>query len=113
MTANETGEESEMLLQEMVDMQKEIAEELGFHYRCVCVCVCVCMREGERGRERERERERDNVRATSGLESLKCPLKSWAPQPITSTTLRPGCQGGTSMEKSAAPPTAQTIRARD
>ena len=32
-TANESGSESEEMLQEMVDMQKEIAEELGFHYR--------------------------------------------------------------------------------
>lgn len=32
-TANESGEESEEMLQEIVDIQKEIAEELGLHYR--------------------------------------------------------------------------------
>lgn len=32
-TANETEEESEQMLQEMVDIQKEIAEELGLHYK--------------------------------------------------------------------------------
>ncbi len=32
-TANETGEESEEMLKELVEMQKEVAEELGFHFR--------------------------------------------------------------------------------
>ena len=35
-TANESGEESEEMLKEMIAMQREIAEELGFHYRSVC-----------------------------------------------------------------------------
>jgi seryl-tRNA synthetase len=33
-TANESGEESEEMLEEIVGIQKEIAEELGLHYRC-------------------------------------------------------------------------------
>lgn len=32
-TSNEMGEESENMLQEMVGLQKEVAEELGLHYR--------------------------------------------------------------------------------
>ena len=35
-TANESGEESEELLQEIVEIQKEINNELGFHYKYVC-----------------------------------------------------------------------------
>ena len=34
-TANETGAESEDLLEEILDIQKEINTELGFHYRHV------------------------------------------------------------------------------
>ena len=33
MTANETGAESDALLEEILDLQKEICTELGFHYR--------------------------------------------------------------------------------
>ena len=32
-TANETGDESNEMLREMVDIQQEIYSELGFHYR--------------------------------------------------------------------------------
>ena len=34
-TANETGKESDDLLQEILLLQKEICSELGLHYRCV------------------------------------------------------------------------------
>lgn len=33
MTANETGEESNEMLKEIVELQKEICTELGFHFR--------------------------------------------------------------------------------
>ena len=32
-TANETEQESQQLLEEIIDLQKEICAELGFHYR--------------------------------------------------------------------------------
>ncbi len=34
-TANESGEESEDLLKEIVEIQKEINSELGFHYKYI------------------------------------------------------------------------------
>ena len=34
-TPNESGEESEELLQEMLSFQREVAEDLGLHYRSV------------------------------------------------------------------------------
>ena len=40
-TANQSGEESEQLLKEMIEIQKEINSELGFHYRLVQICFTV------------------------------------------------------------------------
>ena len=48
-TANETGEESEEVLREMVDMQEEIAQELGFHYRSGGVARMTCRSDGVAG----------------------------------------------------------------
>ena len=38
-TSAETEEESEHMLQEMVDFQKEVMEELGLHYRSDNNCM--------------------------------------------------------------------------
>ncbi len=43
MSASESGNESAELLEEIVELQREMVDELGLHYRCVCVCVCVCV----------------------------------------------------------------------
>ena len=41
LTANEREDESENMLNEIVDIQKEIIEELGLHYRYNYICVCL------------------------------------------------------------------------
>ena len=38
-TANETGKESSDMLEEIVELQKQICEELGFHFRCVALNI--------------------------------------------------------------------------